>query len=289
MTTQINSIGAVVLGGTALPAQGLNYQPNASGGSFRHDQREFPSITTITGSAPTLTFQTPLKNALDVIGLRVARFTAWDFYLAKYTNGIHQAVSDKYTEAVGAEAYAVITGFSAAQGGFIMANVSVSFLSSNGDTDPLVAATEAIPSIAEPLLHTLGPVTLNNVATDGVQSVDGSLNQRWNPLFADGKLYTQVGSYDGGDPVLNVNHADPVAILGSDFVGKEITSLTKVVYNAIDATTQKPTAVGAITLTIGDGRIMPRAVSANVGEVAQLGFDILSLSDSPQVHPWVIS
>lgn len=289
MTTQLNSMGAVVLGGTALPATNLSYNPNATGGPFRHDDREFNSIQTITGSAPILTFQTPIKNAIDVVGLRITRFTAFDFYLAKYTNGVHVTLSDKYTEAAGAVCVAMITGFNAAQGGIVLASISVFLLSADGDADPLATETEAIPAISEPLLHTLGPVTLNNVVTNGVQSVDGQLNPQWNTFFADGKLYTQDGTYDGGNPLISITHGDPVAILGTDFIGLEITALTKVVLNAIDAVTQVPTAVGAITITIADGRIMPRTVSTSVGEIATVGVDIIGLSDAAQTHPWVIS
>lgn len=289
MAVQHNSLGAVVLGGTALPTQNLQYSPNTSGQKLRHDDREFSSIQTTLGSAPSITFQTNLKNALDVIGLRIQKFVAWDFYLAKFTDGIHDANADKYSQAVGAEAYAIVNGFSAAQGGIVFANVTVFFLSSDGDTDPLVKGSSAIPAITEPLIHTLGEVTINNVATDGVQSVEASLNQRWNPTFADGKLYSQIGTYDGGEPIFSVNHADPVEILGTDFVGVEINDLTKIVLNAVDAVLQVPTVTGAITFTVGDGRIMPRQVQASIGSIATIGYDIIGLSNAAQVHPWVIS
>ena len=289
MTTDLHSMGAVGLGNVMLPGNNIGYSPSTSGQMYRHDDREYGSIQTITASTPAFSFQTPIKNAIDVIGFRVTKFTDIDIYLAHYENGIHTTLAQKYTLALSATAYAVITGFTVAQGGICFANVSVSLLSSDGSTDPLVPSTEAIPAIVEPLLHTLGPVTLNTVATDGVQSVDFALGQRWSPMFADGDLYPKIGSYDGGEPTISVNHADPVAVLGSAFTGAAITGTTQVVLNALDPTTQVPTATGAITISVADGRILPRNLSANVGSVAQLGFDIVGLSDAAQVHPWAIS
>ncbi len=290
MTISLHSMGAVFLGGTALPATNVQYSPNVAGAQLRHDDREFSSIQATLGSAPMFTFQTPIKNALDEVGLRVTKFTDIDIYLAPYTDAVHDATSKKYTLAASAVAFAVITGFSVAQGGICLANVSVACLSADGDTDPITSpANEAIPAITEPLLHTLGPVTLNGTATDGVESIDASTSQRWAPIFSDGKLYPETGQYDGGEPVISISHADPVAVLGTNYIGAAISSTTTVELRAIAAAAQTPTDTGKITLTIADGRIIPRSISAAVGGIAMGGWDIIGLSDSAQVHPWAVS
>lgn len=291
MSTQLNGMGAVVVNTTPLPATNLSLDPGVNVNRFRHDDREFASIGAVTGAAPVLSFQTPLKNALDVIGLRVLKVTALDAYLAKYTDSVHDATSDKYSLAVtpNAVGYAIITGFNVTQGGIALANVSIAGLSADGSVNPFVKSTGAIPAITEPLLHTLGPSLLNNVSTNGLQGASASLNQRWAPLFADGDLYPQVGTYDGGDPIISLNHNDPVAIFGTDYEGAAITATTSLTFLAMDPVTQVPTVTGQIVLTIADGRIVPRPLGAAVGSIAAIDVDIIGLSDSAHVHPWAIS
>ncbi len=290
MPAKLYSMGAVFLASTGLPATNMQYAPNVGGQSFRHDDREFASIHTITASSPMFTFQTPIKNALDEIGTRVTKFTDIDIYLAAYTDAVKDATAKKYTLATSASAFAVITGFSVSQGGICMADVSLALLSADGTTNPLAAPTdEAIPAITPPLLHTIGPFTKNGAAISGLASVSASLNQRWTAHSFDGDLYPQIGRYDGGAPVMSFTPADPVAVLGSNYIGEAITSTTTLELLAMDATTQVPTETGKITVTIADGRIVPQSVGTTVGEIAQGGWDVIGLSDSAAVHPWAIS
>ena len=143
-----------------------------------------------------------------------------------------------------------------------------------------------MPTITEPVVHTLGGCVINTEALVGVSNIDVSLGQAYETTSTDGSLYPQFGIYNGGKPTITVSHVQPIPVITElTSIGSAIGSSTTFKLLAFDATTQLPTAIGEITMTVALGRVVPSGIETQVGSPSELSFGVICLSDAPAVHP----
>ena len=280
----ITSLAPIKLNSTVLATAGLGLSPDIAQTALRHSGNLYPSVLAVAGSAPQIRFRTPFWPAYSLIGIGNGplKCTAFEVYFAKFIDATRQtgAVHPKLSLATSALGMSYITGASVDQNGILMADVTVMLLSNDGMTHPLARAdTGTIPALgSEPLLHSLGPVTINGTTIAGSQSATMDMGVQIQALPTDGDIYPRVCGALGHGRKLSIGFADPATLLGSiGLLGANIASSTIQYFREYDATTQVKKTTG-LSLTIASGRITPDSWTSDNLQVAQSGLTITPLS-----------
>jgi len=294
----VRSLAPLQVNSTVLAIEGLQVPPEIAMEHFRHSGGEFPSVTVLPGAAPRAQFRTPAKGAIDLFGLKGLPITTLDVYFAKFVDGIRSpdAVHTKYPLAASAKAFGWIRRISCQDRGIAWAECEIVYLSATGMAHPVgAAANSSLPSLpAQPALHTLAPTQVNAATHGGALGFTFDLNPdimlglEGNP--GDGLLYHTLATYMGGAPTIEVDHGDPIALLGT--LGQ-----TGVVLGAqgfkqwlreFDAVNHVALPTGiSFSIAQNAGRVVPVAYGADTGRVAKGGLRIEGLS-AGATHPVVV-
>ena len=255
----------------------------------------YPTQQTVFGAMAMANFTMPLERATALIGLTCTRFTTAKICLLEIdpatgvtkAGNTHTLIENNSADDF---AYCCINGFSASQNGVATADVSCWFTAATpGATSPLkVTDSSAALALADqPTLHTLGPITVNGSAIPGVISVSGALNHDASLRQTDGDLYPSLFSWKGSDPVLTIEHSDPLAVLSAlGLQGEDIADTTKVTFRQRGATGLIDAAV--LSVTVADGFCVPQDISGGVGQTASQGIVITPAAASATAHPWTV-
>jgi hypothetical protein len=237
----------------------------------------------------------PWRSAYDVIGLGVLKLTTCEVYLAKFTDYIRDAASThtKIGLNTSATAVAMITGWTVDLDGDLLATVEVVPLAASSGTHPLLKTDSvALPTLAsQPVLHTLGPVSINGTVTTGLRSAGGELGQNLRTLRTDGDRYARNAGLISASPRMMARSADPYTLLNTlGFLGANITGNFIQYFRQYDPTTGVVSgdAGTGISITCASGRIETADFSAPDAEVPDLGLIVTGLS-STSTHPFAIS
>jgi hypothetical protein len=295
MPATIYSMAPAKFGTTVIPVERIGFSAGVIANPHQHSGNEYPTLVSIPGASPRITLTVPWRAAYDTLGLSINVLTAFEIYLAKFASLIRSAssVHTKWALTASCTAAAQITGASVNQDGILMAEVEVVPLSNDGTSHPLTRTdNNALPTLAsQPVLHGLGPVSINGTVVPGLQSGGVDLGQRLDVQRTDGALYPIVAARIDASPKLSATHADPVGMyaqLGS-LLGANITSNVVAYFRQYSATTGViDTGSTAVSITVASGRVVPLEVSVGHGQVATIGLEVHGLSSS-STHPFAVS
>lgn len=295
MPATVYSLAPARLGSTVIPVERIGVSAGVIANPHQHSGNEYPTLVAIPGATPRITLTSPWRAAYDVLGLGMNVLSTMDVYLAKFASLTRASgsVHTKWGLTASCSAAAIITGASVNQDGLLMAEIEIYPLSNNGTTHPLTRTdNNAMPSLAsQPILHTLGPASINGTVIPGLTSAGLELGQRLDVQRTDGALYPLLAVRIDAAPRLSATHADPVSLyaqLGS-MLGADITSNFVAYFRQHNATTGViDTGSSAVSITVAAGRILPLEVIDAQGQVATLGIDVHGLS-SGAAHPFAVS
>lgn len=288
----ISSAAPVKLNSTVLAATNIGLPTAIAQEAFQHSGNLFPSVVAVSGAIPRVTFQTPLKDALATIGTTQLALTTFELYLALFSASTYAKLgSSSHPKWATSTACAYITGWSVNHGGIAMASVEVIPLSADGSTHPLTRTNSTtLPSLgSEPLLHTMGPLSVNGTVITGMDSVSVQLNPTITPLVTDGDLYPRTVAYLAGVPSITGEHKDPSTLnTALGWIGAPISANVIQYFKSFDATTQLVSTANSVSATIASGRINISEFSETQSAVARSQIYIAPLSSS-STHPIAIS
>lgn len=295
MPAIIYSLAPVRLGSTVIPVERIGLSAGVIANPHQHSGNEYPTLVAIPGASPRITLTAPWRAAYDVLGLGINVLTTVDVYLAKFASLTRASgnVHTKWALSTSCSAAALITGASVNQDGILMAEVEVLPLSSVGTDYPLTRTdNNALPSLAsQPILHTLGPVSINGTVVPGLESASLDLGQRLQSERTDGALYPILAARMDAAPRISATHRDPVTMyaqLGS-MLGANITSNVVAYFRPYSATDGVvSTGATSVSITVASGRVVPLEITDSQGAVSTLGIDIHGLSSSA-THPFAVS
>ncbi len=288
----IYSSSPIVLNSTTLAVSDLRLPTNIARQQYQHSGNLFPSITAISGAMPRIMFKTPIKDALATIGLGLLPLTTIGVYLAKFSNATYTKLATSvHTKWAASAGCAYITGWSVGHGGICLADVEVIPFSTDGSTHPLARTdANALPTLgAEPLLHTLGPISVNGTVITGLNQLAVSMNHSVDVRVSDGDLYPRNAALIEGKPSISGEHMDPATLLTTlGLAGVNISSNVVAYWKSFDATTQLVSTANAISATIASGRIEASEIPVSQGQAAKAALLVTPLSAS-STHPLVTS
>lgn len=295
MPAVISSLSPAKLNSTVVPVKSYTVAPGIISAADRHSGNLYETLHKTSGAEPRVTLNIPFKPAYDVIGLGILKLTAFEFYLAKFTDYIRSASSEhtKWALSSSATAVAMITGWTVDHDGDLLAVVEVVPLAASAAAHPLTKSdNNALPTLAsQPTMHTMGPVSINGTIIAGLRSVGGELGQNLRVLRSDGDRYARNAGYLGGSPRMTARHADPITLLGTlGLLGLNISSNVVQYFRQYDATTGEVTGDSGtgISITVASGRVEPVDLNANDQDLPDVGLQVIGLSSSA-THPFVIS
>lgn len=293
----IYSLSPLKINSTVLAVSNLRFSPDVQVSSFRHSGNIYPSVIAVPGAQAKVTFSTPFWAAYGLIGVAAAplKCTVVEIYLAKFTDATRSASTDhaKYALASSPGAalgFATITGARVEQNGILMADVQIQFTSYDGMTHPLLRTDAGtLPTLSsEPLLHSLGPTTINSTTYAGESSAMLDMGVQDQALATDGDLYPRSYCVTGYNRLLSIGFSTPATIWSAlGMTGAAITANIVQYFREYDATTQIKKATG-LSLTIASGRITPDAMSVDSLGIANAPAIITPLSSS-STDPFVFA
>ena len=297
MTATLYSLSPGKFGSTVVPFKSVGFSAGILAELDFHSGNPYGSLVRVPGASPRVVLTMPFAAAYAALsgGLGLTKLTAFEIYLAKFTDGIRSASSDhtKFALDSGAVAHAFITGAACDQDGLLMATVEVHPLADDSTTFPLVqTSNNALPTLAaQPDLHTLGPVSINGSVYPGLQSAGFDLAQGFVAERSDGDRYPKVGRKLDSSPRLFAEHSDPQAILNAlGLNGASISANVIQYFRKFDATTGLVSndASSAISLTVAAGRAHPMDLGVDQNGIARQGIEFIGTS-STATHPIAVS
>jgi hypothetical protein len=297
MTATLYSLSPGKFGSTVVPFKAVGVTPGIIAELDFHSGNPYASLVRVPGARPRVVLTMPFAAAYAALsgGFGLTKLTAFEIYLAKFTDGIRSSSSDhtKFALDSGAVAHAMITGATVDQDGVLMAVVEVYPLADDSVTYPLVkTANNSLPTLAaQPDLHTLGPVSINGTVYPGLKSAGFDLAQGFETETSDGDRFPKVGRKLDASPRLFGEHSDPEAITNLlGFIGATISSNVVQYFRKFDATSGLVSndASSAISLTIAAGRAHPLDIGVDQNGIARQGIEFLALS-STSTHPIAVS
>lgn len=295
MPATVYSLAPAKFNSTVVPVERIGFSAGIIANPHQHSGNEYPTLIAIPGATPRVTLTVPWRAAYDSLGLGINVLTAFEIYLAKFASLTRASgsVHTKWALTASCTAAAMITGASVNQDGILMAEVEVVPLSNTGLAHPLTRTdNNAMPSLAsQPVLHTIGPMSINGTVVPGLQSCGIDLGQRLEVQRTDGTLYPILATRMDAAPRLTAGHADPVGMyaqLGS-LLGVDITSNVVAYFRQYSATTGIiSSGSDAVSITVASGRVVPLEVPASQSTVATIGLEVHGLSSSA-THPFAVS
>jgi hypothetical protein len=287
--------GLLQIGTVVVPVENVNVSPAVEVSARMSAGDYYPTAQTVFGAIPSITATLPLDVALTQIGLQLKPFTAFKAQVLKVdaATGILAAGSVHTVWASVSAAnivFGCIQSIQASQSGLATAECAFWAAAAAPSTTHPLARTDnnaALALAAQPTLHTLGTVTLNNAAIAGADSVSLAMNHNIIPRQSDGDLYPSQVTWHGASPVISVAHGDPQAVTAAiTLYGAAIGSATSIAFRqrtaGIITTTSK-------TITVAAGHIVPDDISGGVGGAATHGFRILVTSTNGITDPLGVS
>ncbi len=288
----IYSSAPVKLNSTVMAATDIKLSANIANQVYQHSGNMFPSSSVLSGAVPRITFKTPVVSALGVIGTGVLALSNFDIMLAKFSNSTYARLATsthrKWNAALGA---ACVTGWSVGQNGVCLADVEVVPLVADGSTHPLTPTdNNAMLTLAsEPLLHTLGPISVNGSVITGLNQLSVSMGHTLDVRISDGDLYPRNAALLAGSPSITGEHLDPVTLISAlSLIGVNISANVIAYWKSFDATTQIVSTANSISATIALGRIIAEDVDPSQNNAAKSSIRVVPLSTTT-THPLVIS
>ena len=295
MPTAIYSLAPARIGSTVVPVKSVTVSPAIISEQDIHSGNPFPTLVRVSGAQPKMTITMPFAPAWAAIGtFDVFKVSVLDIYFAKFLNYIRDpgAVHQKFGLSGTSAAALLITGISVDQDGDLNATVEVTPVSDGSFTNPIALTTGALPTLAgQPLLYTLGPVSINGTVIPGLTSAGADLAQQLIVQRSDGSKYAMAAGRMSATPRLFGEHADPGAIAAAITMdGANITANVIQYFRAYNSTTGvvDNAASSGCSLTVAAGRIHPTDFSVTQGAIAKSGFEFLPLS-STTTHPIAVS
>ncbi len=289
----IYSMAPVKLNSTVMAASDVRLMPNNAMQTFRHSGNLFDSIAAFSGGVPRISFKTPVKDALSTIGTGLLALTTFEVFAAKFSNSTFiRLATSTHTKWAATSGCAYISGWSVGQNGVCMADVEVVVFSSDGATHPLTRsdANAMITVASEPLLHTLGPLSVNGSVITGLNQISVSMGHTLDVRVSDGDLYPRNAALLAGSPSISGEHLDPLTLLTTlNLAGVNINGSSVIAYwKSFDATTQVVSTANSISVTMASGRIAVEDMSEGQNNANKSSIRVSPLSTST-THPLVIS
>ncbi len=298
MVAIISSLSPVVMtksGGssTTLATENIGVSLGIIGNLHHHSGNVFATLVTVPGSNPTATLSIPFLSIFELIGLGLAKLTAFEVYLAKFEdfNKVGGAVHRKISLTPGCVAAIEITGWSVNVDGILMADVMVQFLSSDGMINPVTIALGTLPAYdGTPELHTLGPVTLNGVPVPGLQAHSGTMNAGPIVKRSDGDLFPRICARVEANPNASLTHDDPATVLATlGPLGASVGASTIMYFRSYDENTGVVNQADGISIEIVLGRLHASGFDANQGQVASTGIEVMGITDDGGDNPYIVT
>ncbi len=290
----VRSLAPLRINTTVLPIADLQVSPDIATEAFRHSGNEFASALTMPGALPRVRWRTPVKAAVDLIGLKILKATAFDIFFALFEDGIRSTDANHTIIGLNDDAAAAvfIRRFSVQDRGVCWAECEAVLLSSDGMIHPLAdPTTDDLPTLAsEPSLHTLGPSDVNGTVYGGALAMSVDLGPDvmvgLDGSPGDGLLYPMAATYRGGSGIIDTEHGDPIGLMAAlGMIGVAVDGGDKFTQwlRDYDAVNHVALATG-MSLAIGAGRITPVESRTDSGKLLRGGMHVegLSLDDA---HP----
>lgn len=288
----IYGMAPVKLNSTVMAASDVRLPANLLRQAMAHSGNMFPSIGVLSGAMPRVTFKTPIKDALTVIGTGLLALTTFETYATKFSESTFiKATTSTHTKWAATSGCAYITGWSIGQNGVCMADVEVVVFGATASTYPLTRTDNnaMITLSSEPLLHTLGPISVNGSVITGLNQLSVNLGHILDVRLSDGDLYPRNAALLAGAPSISGEHLDPLTLLSTlSLIGVNISSNVIAYWKSYDATTQIVSTANSISATMALGRISPEEITHGQNMATKAGFRVDPLSVS-STHPLVIS
>ena len=291
----LSSLAPVKLNSTTLAVKSVGFSPGIISAADRHSGNLYETLVKVSGAEPRITLNMPFKDAFDLIGFGVLKLTAFEIYLAKFTDYVRSASSEhtKWALSASATAVAIITGWTVDMDGDLLATVEVVPLAAAAATHPLTKTdNNALPTLSsQPTMHTIGPMSINGSVITGLMAAGGELGQNLRTIRRDGDMYARNAGLVSGSPRMSGRHSDPITLINTlGLTGANITSNVVQYFRQYNATTGVVTgdAGTGISLTVASGRIEPGEISIPDAENSEVGINVIGLSTSA-THPIAVS
>jgi hypothetical protein len=285
--------GPARLNTTVLAVTDISVEATAATDLIRlqHSANRFNSVTVRASSEPRIRFSTPVKPALDLLGVDGLRLTVAEAWMCKFADFRRTATASddaKIDMNANCHAFAYIDSISASQGQMAMANVVVEILLGTATTEEAIKlGTGDIPTLgAEPALHTIGPIAHNGSRIDGVRSLNLGFGHQFIRLPSDGDVVARNGLLAATDPTMTAEVVDPPQWLTAlGIVGAPITTSLAMWLRAFD--TDQTLATTGLNLASGanSGRIMVTDASGQAGSNATANVAAVFQS-ATDTNPW---
>lgn len=278
---------------TVLAVESVAFSPAIARTLFQHSGNRFPSLVHKPGAAPRVRITTPFYPAYQILGFAAKKLTAFDYFLAQFSDYVRASGSSHTMIGLTASCHAAarIMGASVSQSGILMAEVDIVPLSVvNGMDHPLTPASgQALPTLsAEPTIHTIGPFVLNGTRLDGLTNQGIDLGGEFAGAPSDGERFLRNVAEIENQPSMQAAHQDPVTLLGAlGLLGAEITADAVAYFREIDGDSGEVLETG-LSITAAEGVVDPTDVQLRRGDLATSGFTVAGLSDS-ETHPFVVA
>ena len=295
MTALIHSLAPAKIGTTVVPIKSFSLSPAIMTALDHHSGNEYATMVKTSGADPRIRLTMPFQPAFDLIGFTVYKATAFEIYMALFTDYARQAgaVHTKYALAASATAAIQMIGVSVDQDGDLMAEVEVIPLATDSTTHPLLKSnSNSLPTLAaQPTLHTLGPLSVNGTVYPGLSSAGVDLGQAMDAKRHDGDLYPRIAARLGGSPRMFGDHADGSTFAGlTTLLGLNITANLIQYFRRYDAVTGvcSDAVATAVSFTMASSRLQPTDLSVSHLQVSRIGYEAFGLS-STTTHPIAVS
>lgn len=287
-----HSLGPLTIGSTTIAVKSHAFTPGILAQVEDHSGLPYPYAEVIPGANPTVQFT---AYAADIYALVGADFfletTTFDLYLSKYDGSIRTTANEHTKLALSASCRAAITldSLSVSQDGTVMAECTAVLLANTSTDHPVtVTNNNALPALsAAPILHSLGPLVVNAVGIPGDRAFALDLGHTLETSRDDGDLYPRRAALVRGEPKLTIQHANPVAVLGSlGLLGSA--PGTVIQYGRRVGSDGTLGASNGLSLTLALAYLRPLELTSEQGRISTTAIEATGRSTST-THPVVVS
>ena len=294
-TALLTSLSPVRLNATVCAVKSVGFSPGIISAADRHSGNLYETLVKTSGAEPRLTLNMPFRSAFDVIGLGVLKLTTFEIFLAQFVDYIRSAsaVHTKIGLNTSATAVATITGWTVDLDGDLLATVDIIPLAASSGAHPLLKTDNVALAtlLSQPVLHTLGPISINGAVVAGLRSAGGELGQNLRTIRSDADRFPRQAGLMSASPRMSARSSDPYTLLNTlGLLGANITANVIQYFRQYDPTTGVVSGDSGtgIAITCASGRIEPAEMSAADADVPEIGLQVTGLSSS-STHPFAVS
>jgi hypothetical protein len=288
----IQSLAPMRINSTVLAVKSVNFGAGIISETDKHNGNLYGTLVRVSGAEPVITAQVPFAAAYSLIGFGSLAVTTLEVWLATFASYERQTTGNKWDLSSGATGVAVISGISVDQDGLVLAEITITPLSADGDVHPLQPGSGTLPTLAgQPALHTLGAAVVNGTGIDGMDSFSGDLGQQVQTYRGDGQRYATVAGRLGGMPRLTANLRAPTDTLAAvGLLGANISSSVIFYFRSYNPTTGEVAVSGGtgISITATSGRIAWGSLSVEQLGIGSIDIVVDALSAN-STHPLAVS